>query len=150
MTRDFVTSLYGAAETAVAKGRNLKETMAATREVMDRSFPVLRSTNTACRSTSRARFDEASGITIRDLDRQTRPGNVAALQGGCHEYHTSPDAISRGTVNIRRVICLASATVLKPRPCPGRCRSGAISPQRCAYGSTPNSCPARPSRRRAQ
>src|SRR3954463_12146101 len=27
MTRDFVTSLYGAAETSVAKGRNLKETM---------------------------------------------------------------------------------------------------------------------------
>ena len=32
MTRDFVTSLYGAAETSVAKGRTLKETMAATRE----------------------------------------------------------------------------------------------------------------------
>jgi hypothetical protein len=25
MTRDFVTTLYGAAETSVAKGRNLKE-----------------------------------------------------------------------------------------------------------------------------
>jgi len=30
MTRDFVTSLYGAAETSVARGRNLKESMAAT------------------------------------------------------------------------------------------------------------------------
>src|SRR5579863_10634087 len=29
MTRDFVTTLYGAAETAVAKGRNLKDTMTA-------------------------------------------------------------------------------------------------------------------------
>src|SRR5882757_1273456 len=29
MTRDFVTSLYGAAETSVARGRNLKESMAA-------------------------------------------------------------------------------------------------------------------------
>ena len=38
MTRDFVTSLYGAAESAVAKGRNLKETMASTREVMDPKF----------------------------------------------------------------------------------------------------------------
>src|SRR6201986_3795570 len=35
MTRDFVTTLYGAAESAVAKGRDLKETMAASREVMD-------------------------------------------------------------------------------------------------------------------
>src|SRR5579871_1939540 len=35
MTRDFVTTLYGAAESAVAKGRSLKDTMAATREVMD-------------------------------------------------------------------------------------------------------------------
>src|ERR1700746_996729 len=35
MTRDFVTTLFGAAEAAVAKGRSLKETMAATREVMD-------------------------------------------------------------------------------------------------------------------
>src|SRR5258708_32906309 len=38
MTRDFVTTLYGAAESAVAKGRNLKETVAATREVMDPKF----------------------------------------------------------------------------------------------------------------
>ena len=55
MTRDFVTTLYGAAEAAVARGRNLKETMAAAREVMDPKFSSLRSTNTACRSTSRAR-----------------------------------------------------------------------------------------------
>src|SRR5256884_5910795 len=38
ITRDFVATLYGAAESAVAKGRNLKETMAATREAMDPNF----------------------------------------------------------------------------------------------------------------
>ncbi len=39
MTRDFVTTLYGAAESAVARGRNLKDTgMAAAREVMDPKF----------------------------------------------------------------------------------------------------------------
>ena len=41
MTRDFVTTLYGAAEASVAKGRNLKDTMAATREVMDPKFSKL-------------------------------------------------------------------------------------------------------------
>ena len=38
MTRDFVTSLYGAAEMSVARGRSLKENMAATRAVMDGKF----------------------------------------------------------------------------------------------------------------
>ena len=38
MTRDFVTSLYGAAEMSVVKGRTLKETFAATREAMDTKF----------------------------------------------------------------------------------------------------------------
>jgi glyoxylase-like metal-dependent hydrolase (beta-lactamase superfamily II) len=38
MTRDFVTTLYGAAEASVAKGRTLRESMAATREVMDPKF----------------------------------------------------------------------------------------------------------------
>src|SRR5215471_18793115 len=38
MTRDFVTTLFGAAEMSVAKGRSLKESMAATREVMDPKF----------------------------------------------------------------------------------------------------------------
>ena len=36
--RAFVTSLYGTAETSVARGLGLKETMAATREVMDPKF----------------------------------------------------------------------------------------------------------------
>src|SRR5436853_273578 len=62
MTRDFVTTLYGAAESAVAKGRNLKETMAAAREVMDPKFSSF-ATYEHCLpfNVSRA-FDEASGI----------------------------------------------------------------------------------------
>ena len=42
MTRDFVTTLYGAAEIAVANGRTLKETYAAIREAMDPKFGSLR------------------------------------------------------------------------------------------------------------
>ena len=38
MTRDFVTSLYGAAEMSVVKGRTLKEAFGATREAMDNKF----------------------------------------------------------------------------------------------------------------
>src|ERR1700720_521654 len=38
MTPDFFTLLYGAAESAVSRGRNLKETMAATRDVMAPKF----------------------------------------------------------------------------------------------------------------
>src|SRR5258705_7633523 len=38
MTRDFVTTLYGAAEMSVVKGRTLKDTFAATREAMDKKF----------------------------------------------------------------------------------------------------------------
>ena len=38
MTRDFVQTLYGAAEMSVAKGRSLQETFQATREVMDPKF----------------------------------------------------------------------------------------------------------------
>ena len=64
MTRDFVTTLYGAAETAVAKGRNLKETMAATREVMDPKFSSFAIYEHCCRSTSRARSTKRRGSTI--------------------------------------------------------------------------------------
>ena len=60
MTRDFVTSLYGTAELSVAKGRTLKETMAATRQVMDPKFARhLRALLPF--NVSRA-YDEASGI----------------------------------------------------------------------------------------
>ncbi|HST94262.1 MAG TPA: MBL fold metallo-hydrolase [Microvirga sp.] len=62
MTRDFVTTLYGAAELSVARGRNLKQTFAATREVMDPKFGGF-AIYEHCQpfNVSRA-FDEASGI----------------------------------------------------------------------------------------
>ena len=40
MTRDFVTTLYGAAETAVARGRNLKDTMAKFTSLTNADFIV--------------------------------------------------------------------------------------------------------------
>ena len=62
MTRAFVADLYGAAEMSVAKGRTLKENMAATREVMDpkySSFAIYE--HCLPFNVSRA-YDEASGI----------------------------------------------------------------------------------------
>ena len=83
MTRDFVTSLYGAAETAVAKARNLKETMAATREVMDPKFSSFAIYEHCLPFNVSRAFDEASGIddpviwtAERDLEMW------ASLQGG--------------------------------------------------------------------
>jgi glyoxylase-like metal-dependent hydrolase (beta-lactamase superfamily II) len=61
MTRDFVSTLYGLAEMAVAKGRTLKDSFAATREAMDPkcgSFAIYE--HCLPFNVSRA-FDEASG-----------------------------------------------------------------------------------------
>jgi glyoxylase-like metal-dependent hydrolase (beta-lactamase superfamily II) len=62
MTRDFVQTLYGAAEMSVAKGRSLPETFQATREVMDPKFSSF-AIYEHCQpfNVSRA-YDEASGI----------------------------------------------------------------------------------------
>ena len=62
MTRDFVQTLYGAAELSVAKGRSLPETFQATREVMDPKFSSF-AIYEHCQpfNVSRA-YDEASGI----------------------------------------------------------------------------------------
>jgi glyoxylase-like metal-dependent hydrolase (beta-lactamase superfamily II) len=62
MTRDFVQTLYGAAEMSVAKGRSLQETFQATREVMDPKFSTF-AIYEHCQpfNVSRA-YDEASGI----------------------------------------------------------------------------------------
>ena len=62
MTRDFVQTLYGAAEMSVAKGRSLQETFQATREVMDPKFSSF-AIYEHCQpfNVSRA-YDEASGI----------------------------------------------------------------------------------------
>ena len=75
MTRDFVTSLYGAAEMSVVKGRTLKEAFAATREAMDNKFGSF-AIYEHCLPFNVARaFDEASGIDdpviwTADRDRQ--------------------------------------------------------------------------------
>jgi glyoxylase-like metal-dependent hydrolase (beta-lactamase superfamily II) len=62
MTRDFVTSLYGAAEASVAKGRSLKETMAATREVMDRKFGAFAIYEHCLPFNVSRAYDEAGGL----------------------------------------------------------------------------------------
>ena len=83
MTRDFVTSLYGAAETAVAKGRNLKEAMAATREVMDPKFSKFAIYEHCLPFNVSRAFDEASGIDDPVIWTDKRDQEMwASLQGG--------------------------------------------------------------------
>ena len=83
MTRDFVTSLYGAAETSVAKGRTLKETMAATREVMDPKFSSFAIYEHCLPFNVSRAFDEASGIDDPVIWTDKRDQEMwAALQGG--------------------------------------------------------------------
>jgi glyoxylase-like metal-dependent hydrolase (beta-lactamase superfamily II) len=62
MTRDFVSSLYGAAEASVARGRSLKETFAATREAMDAKFGSFAIYEHCLPFNVSRAFDEASGI----------------------------------------------------------------------------------------
>lgn len=62
MTRDFVTTLYGAAESSVAKGRSLKESMAATHEVMDPKFSSFAIYEHCLPFNVSRAYDEASGI----------------------------------------------------------------------------------------
>jgi len=62
---------------------------------------------------------------------------------------TSPDAVSRSSVNITPATCPDSATALRPRRCPARCRGGAIRRNAAPTGFMPSSCPARRSPRRA-
>ena len=83
MTRDFVTSLYGAAETSVARGRNLKESMAATREVMDPKFSSFAIYEHCLPFNVSRAFDEASGIDDPVIWTDKRDQEMwAALQGG--------------------------------------------------------------------
>ena len=83
MTRDFVTTLYGAAETSVAKGRNLKESMAATREVMDPKFSSFAIYEHCLPFNVSRAFDEASGIDDPVIWTDKRDQEMwAALQGG--------------------------------------------------------------------
>jgi glyoxylase-like metal-dependent hydrolase (beta-lactamase superfamily II) len=62
MTRDFVTTLYGAAELSVARGRSLPETLAATREAMDPKFASFAIYEHCLPFNVSRAFDEASGI----------------------------------------------------------------------------------------
>jgi hypothetical protein len=83
MTRDFVTALYGSAELSVAKGRSLKETVAATREIMDPKFSSFAIYEHCLPFNVSRAFDEASGIDnpviwTADRDREM----WTALQGG--------------------------------------------------------------------
>src|SRR5258707_635003 len=83
MTRDFVTTLYGAAETAVAKGRNLKQTMAATREVMDPKFSDFAIYEHCLPFNVSRAFDEASGVDDPVIWTDKRDQEMwASLQGG--------------------------------------------------------------------
>jgi glyoxylase-like metal-dependent hydrolase (beta-lactamase superfamily II) len=83
MTRDFVTTLYGAAETAVAKGRNLKDTMAAAREVMDPKFSSFAIYEHCLPFNVSRAFDEASGIDDPVIWTDKRDREMwASLQGG--------------------------------------------------------------------
>src|SRR3974390_2351143 len=83
MTRDFVTTLYSAAEASVAKGWNLKETMAATREVMDPKFSSFAIYEHCLPFNVSRAFDEASGIDDPVIWTDKRDREMwAALQGG--------------------------------------------------------------------
>jgi glyoxylase-like metal-dependent hydrolase (beta-lactamase superfamily II) len=83
MTRDFVTSLYNAAESSVAKGRSLKETMAATREVMDPKFSSFAIYEHCLPFNVSRAYDEASGIDDPVIWTDKRDREMwAALQGG--------------------------------------------------------------------
>jgi glyoxylase-like metal-dependent hydrolase (beta-lactamase superfamily II) len=82
MTRDFVQTLYGAAEMSVAKGRSLQETFQATREVMDPKFSSF-AIYEHCQpfNVSRA-YDEANGIDDPVIWTAERDREMwAALQG---------------------------------------------------------------------
>ena len=82
MARDFVTSLYGAAEKSVARGRDLKDTMAATRDVMDGKFGNFAIYEHCLPFNVSRAFDEASGIDDPVIWTDKRDRDMwASLQG---------------------------------------------------------------------
>ncbi|MBI5133060.1 MAG: MBL fold metallo-hydrolase [Rhodopseudomonas palustris] len=82
MTRDFVGTLYGAAEISVAKGRSLKETWGATREKMDPKFASFAIYEHCLPFNVSRAFDEASGIDDPVIWTAERDREMwAALQG---------------------------------------------------------------------
>lgn len=82
MTRDFVSTLYGAAELSVARGRSLKETFAATRNVMDPKFGSFAIYEHCLPFNVSRAFDEASGVDHPTIWTAERDRDMwAALQG---------------------------------------------------------------------
>ncbi len=82
MTRDFVTSLYGAAEQSVAKGHGLKDTVGATRAVMDPKFSTFAIYEHCLPFNVSRAFDEASGIDDPVIWTAERDREMwAAIQG---------------------------------------------------------------------
>ena len=82
MTRDFVTSLYTVAELSVARGRTLKESMAATREVMDPKFLSFAIYEHCLPFNVSRAYDEARGIDDPIIWTDVRDREMwAALQG---------------------------------------------------------------------
>ena len=136
MTRDFVTTLYGAAEAAVAKGRNLKETMAAAREVMDPKFSSFAIYEHCLPFNVSRAFDEASGIDDPVIwTDEARPGNVGCpARRMTMNINTSPDVISRSSVNITPGYMSGFGNSFETEALPGALPIGRNSPQRCAYG----------------
>src|SRR4051794_13118856 len=140
MTRDFVTSLYGAAEISVAKGRTLKESMAATREVMDPKFSSFAIYEHCLPFNVSRAYDEASGIDDPVIWTDKRDQEMwAALQGGGSSSTSIPRPIRSfaAPLRSRRAICRASATVLRPRRCRARCRWGATRRSAVLMASMP-------------
>jgi glyoxylase-like metal-dependent hydrolase (beta-lactamase superfamily II) len=82
MTRDFIGTLYGAAEISVAKGHSLKDTMAASREVMDKKFSSFAIYEHCLPFNVSRAFDEASGVHDPVIWTAARDREMwAALQG---------------------------------------------------------------------
>lgn len=82
MTRAFVTTLYGTADLAVARGKSLKETMAAVRAAMDPTFGSFAIYEHCLPFNVSRAFDEASGIDHPVIWTAERDREMwAALQG---------------------------------------------------------------------
>lgn len=82
MTRDFVNTLYGAAELSVARGRSLKETYAAVREAMDPKFASFAIYEHCLPFNVSRAYDEASGIDHPQIWTAERDREMwAGLQG---------------------------------------------------------------------
>ena len=96
MTRDFVTSLYGAAEISVAKGRNSEGIDGGDARGDGPEILQLRDLRALPAVQRLARVRRGIGDRrSRDLDRQARPGNVGRpARRMTMNINTSPDAIS--------------------------------------------------------